>query len=52
VSIFEETGGGMAAVAHDRSLELFYDRFEVIARFAACTASELVAGAVTCSWAG
>src|SRR5689334_23304416 len=33
VSIFEETGGGLAAVAHDRSLELFYDRYEVIARF-------------------
>jgi ADP-ribosylglycohydrolase/tetratricopeptide (TPR) repeat protein len=35
VSIFEETGGGLAAVAHDRSLELFYDRYEVIARFVA-----------------
>jgi hypothetical protein len=23
VSIFEETGGGLSAVAHDRSLELF-----------------------------
>jgi hypothetical protein len=33
LSIFEETGGGLAAVAHDRSLELFFDRFEVIARF-------------------
>jgi hypothetical protein len=33
VSIFEETGGGLTAVAHDRSLELFYDRYEVIARF-------------------
>jgi hypothetical protein len=35
VSIFEETGGGPGAVAHDRSLELFFDRFEVIARFVA-----------------
>jgi hypothetical protein len=35
VSIFEETGGGLAAVGHDRSLELFYDRYEVIARFVA-----------------
>jgi tetratricopeptide (TPR) repeat protein len=35
VSIFEETGGGLAAVAHDRSLELFFDRSEVIARFVA-----------------
>ena len=35
MSIFEETGGGLAAVAHDRSLELFYDRYEVIARFVA-----------------
>jgi len=35
VSIFEETGGGLGAVAHDRSLELFFDRFEVIARFVA-----------------
>ena len=33
VSIFEETGGGLGAVAHDRSLELFFDRYEVIARF-------------------
>jgi hypothetical protein len=33
--IFEETGGGLAAVAHDRSLELFYDRYEVIVRFVA-----------------
>jgi ADP-ribosylglycohydrolase/tetratricopeptide (TPR) repeat protein len=35
VSIFEETGGGLGAVGHDRSLELFYDRYEVIARFVA-----------------
>jgi hypothetical protein len=35
VSIFEETGGGLAAVAYDRSLELFFDRFEVIVRFVA-----------------
>ena len=35
VSIFEETGGGLGAVAHDRSLDLFFDRFEVIARFVA-----------------
>ena len=35
MSIFEETGGGLGAVAHDRSLELFFDRFEVIARFVA-----------------
>jgi hypothetical protein len=35
VSIFEETGGGLTAVAHDGSLELFYDRYEVIARFVA-----------------
>jgi ADP-ribosylglycohydrolase/tetratricopeptide (TPR) repeat protein len=33
VSIFEETGGGQFAVAHDRSLELFFDRYDVIARF-------------------
>ena len=33
MSIFEETGGAQSAVAHDRSLELFCDRFEVIARF-------------------
>src|ERR1022692_881254 len=33
VSIFEETGGGLPAVAHDRSLELFCDRYEVIAHF-------------------
>jgi hypothetical protein len=33
VSIFEETGGAQSAVAHDRSLELFCDRFEVIAHF-------------------
>jgi hypothetical protein len=33
VSIFEETGGAQSAVAHDRSLELFFDRHEVIARF-------------------
>jgi hypothetical protein len=35
LSIFGETGGGLAAVAHDRSLELFYDRYKVIARFVA-----------------
>jgi hypothetical protein len=35
VSIFEETGGGVAAVALDRSLELFCDRHEVIAHFLA-----------------
>src|SRR5215472_8584321 len=35
VSIFEETGGARPVVAHDRSLELFFDRFEVIARFVA-----------------
>jgi ADP-ribosylglycohydrolase/tetratricopeptide (TPR) repeat protein len=35
LSIFEETGGGLAAVGHDRSLELFYDRDEVIGRFVA-----------------
>jgi hypothetical protein len=35
VSIFEETGGGQPVVAHDRLLELFLDRFEVIARFVA-----------------
>ncbi len=35
MSIFDETGGGLAAVAHDRSLELFFDRYEVIARFVA-----------------
>jgi ADP-ribosylglycohydrolase/tetratricopeptide (TPR) repeat protein len=35
VSIFEETGGALPAMAHDRSLELFFDRFEVIARFVA-----------------
>ena len=35
MSIFDETGGGLGAVAHDRSLELFFDRFEVIARFVA-----------------
>jgi len=34
VSIFEETGGGLSAVGHDRSLELFCDRHEVIAHFA------------------
>jgi ADP-ribosylglycohydrolase/tetratricopeptide (TPR) repeat protein len=33
VSIFEETGGGVPAVGHDRSLELFCDRHEVIAHF-------------------
>jgi ADP-ribosylglycohydrolase/tetratricopeptide (TPR) repeat protein len=33
VSIFEETGGAQFAVAHDRSLELFFDRYDVIARF-------------------
>src|SRR5262245_66188750 len=33
VSIFEETGGAQSAVAHDRSLELFFDRYDVIARF-------------------
>ena len=33
VSIFEETGGGQSAVAHDRLLELFCDRHEVIAHF-------------------
>jgi ADP-ribosylglycohydrolase len=33
VSIFDETGGRQSAVAHDRSLELFFDRYEVIARF-------------------
>jgi hypothetical protein len=33
LSIFEETGGGLSAVAHDRSLELFCDRHEVIAHF-------------------
>src|SRR6266536_3661058 len=31
VSIFDETGGAQSAVAHDRSLELFCDGFEVIA---------------------
>jgi hypothetical protein len=35
MSIFEETSGAQPVVAHDRSLELFFDRFEVIARFAA-----------------
>jgi len=34
LSIFEETGGAQAAVAHDRSLELFCDRYDLIARFA------------------
>jgi hypothetical protein len=33
VSIFEETGGAQAGVSGDRSLELFLDRFEEIARF-------------------
>jgi len=33
LSIFEETGGGLPAVGHDRSLELFCDRHEVIAHF-------------------
>jgi hypothetical protein len=33
LSIFEETGGGLPAVGHDRSLELFCDRDEVIAHF-------------------
>ena len=33
MSIFEETGGALAGVAHDRSLELFFDRYEAIARF-------------------
>src|SRR6266516_4489104 len=33
VSIFDETGGAQSAVAQDRSLELFCDRFEVIAHF-------------------
>ena len=33
MSIFEETGGAQSAVAHDRSLELFFDRYDVIARF-------------------
>jgi hypothetical protein len=33
VSIFAETGGAVSGVAHDRSLELFFDRYEVIARF-------------------
>jgi hypothetical protein len=35
VSIFEETGGAQCAVAHDRSLELFFNRYEAIARFMA-----------------
>jgi len=34
LSIFEETGGAQSAVAHDRSLELFCDRYGLIARFA------------------
>jgi hypothetical protein len=34
VSIFDQTGGAQSAVAHDRSLELFFDRYEVIAHFA------------------
>ncbi len=34
MSIFEETGGAQSAAAHDRSLELFFDRYDVIARFA------------------
>jgi hypothetical protein len=29
LSIFEKTGGGLAAVAHDRSLELFYGKEKV-----------------------
>ena len=33
MSIFEETGGAQSPMAHDRSLELFCDRFEVIAHF-------------------
>ena len=33
MSIFAETGGAQSAVAHDRSLELFFDRYDVIARF-------------------
>jgi hypothetical protein len=33
VSISEETGGGLSAVSHDRSLELFCDRYEVVAHF-------------------
>jgi hypothetical protein len=44
VSIFEETGGELGAVGHDRSLELFFDRFEVIARFVRRTVTRLAAG--------
>ncbi len=33
MSIFEETGGAQSPMADDRSLELFCDRFEVIAHF-------------------
>jgi hypothetical protein len=33
VSSFEETGGAQSPMAHDRSLALFCDRFEVIAHF-------------------
>jgi hypothetical protein len=34
LSIFEETGGAQSAVAQDRSLELFCDRYGLIAQFA------------------
>ncbi len=33
MSIFEETGGAQSAMAHDRSMELFCDRYQLIARF-------------------
>ena len=33
MSIFEETGGALSAVAQDRSLELFCDRYDLVARF-------------------
>ena len=33
MSIFEKTGGALVGVAHDRSLELFFDRHEAITRF-------------------
>jgi hypothetical protein len=52
LSIFDETGGGLAAVAHDRSLELFFDRYEVIARFVADQRRSGAAATAVLAWAG
>ena len=50
----QETGGALAGVAYDRSLELFFDGYEVIARFVSLINEDRRrGGCCTCSaWGG